>query len=182
MSASNKMELALGCDHRGYTAKRKLIAFLLNMGHEVRDLGCHSVNACDYPDYAGAVARVVASGDCDLGILLDASGIGMSVAANKVPGIRAALVHDQVTARLARESNHCNVLCIGTDLVNEDQLHRIVETFLTAHFMEGRHVRRVNKIKQMEVDARHAEGHPCPLVGRGSKAASVVSGLVDQAV
>ena len=155
MSVSGKMRIALGCDHRGYAAKRKLIPLLLKWGHEVRDLGCDSVAACDYPDYAGAVARVVAADECDLGILLNGSGIGMSVAANKVPGILAGLVHDQVTVRLARESNHCNVLCIGTDLVNEDQLHRIVEIFLTAHFVQGRHLRRVNKIKQMETEATH---------------------------
>jgi ribose 5-phosphate isomerase B len=147
------MKIALGCDHRGYEGKRKLLPLLRKWGHEVRDLGCDSVASCDYPDYAAAVAHAVISGQCEVGILLDGSGIGMSIAANKVIGIRAALVHDEVTARLARESNHCNVLCIGTDLLGEDHLRKIVEIFLTTHFMDGRHVRRVNKIRQMEADA-----------------------------
>lgn len=150
------MKIALGCDHRGYEGKRKLLPLLRKWGHEVRDLGCDSVAACDYPDYAAAVAHAVVSGQCEVGILLDGSGIGMSIAANKVLGIRAALVHDEVTARLARESNHCNVLCIGTDLLGEDHLRKIVEIFLTTHFMDGRHVRRVNKIMKMEADALDA--------------------------
>ncbi len=157
------MKIALGCDHRGYEGKRKLVPLLRKWGHEVRDLGCDSVAACDYPDYAAAVAHAVVAGQCEVGILLDGSGIGMSIAANKVVGIRAALVHDEVTARLARESNHCNVLCIGTDLLGEDHLRKIVEIFLTTHFVDGRHVRRVNKIKQMEADtlelSQQARGH-----------------------
>lgn len=167
MSAAAKT-IALGCDHRGYAAKRKLAPVLHQWGYEVRDLGCDSSAACDYPDYAGAVGRVVAAGECHFGILLDASGIGMCVAANKVPGVRAALVHDQLTARLARESNHCNVLCIGTDLVTEDHLGRIVHIFLSTHFLEGRHLRRVGKIMQLEAAASHAECHICPLAGKNA--------------
>ncbi len=150
------MKIALGCDHRGYEGKRKLLPLLKSWGHHVQDFGCDSHDACDDPDYAGAVAKAVASGAFEVGILLDGSGIGMSIAANKVPGIRAALVHDQVTARLARESNHCNVLCIGTDLLSEEQLRRIVDIFLTSSFAGGRHLRRIAKIDQLEAEGRRA--------------------------
>jgi len=119
--------------------------------------------ACDYPDYAGPVAKAVASGEYEVGILLDGSGIGMSIAANKGCGIRAALVHDEVTARLARESNHCNVLCIGTDLLSEDQLRTIVGIFLNSSFAGGRHVRRVAKIGQLE--AAGLRGTPAKVTG-----------------
>lgn len=144
------MKIAVGCDHRGYEGKRTLVPLLRKWGHEVRDFGCEGITACDYPDYAGAVAHAVASGEYQIGILLDGSGIGMSVAANKVHGIRAALVHDEVTARLAREHNHCNTLCIGTDLLSHDLMRRIVEIFLTSNFAEGRHSRRIAKIVQLE--------------------------------
>ena len=148
------MKIALGCDHRGFEGKRKLLPLLKMWGHHVHDFGCETHNACDYPDFAGAVAKAVACGDYEVGILLDGSGIGMSIAANKVQGIRAALVHDEVTARLARESNHSNVLCIGTDLLSEEQLRTIVGIFLNSSFAGGRHLRRVAKIDQLE-----AEGH-----------------------
>lgn len=147
------MKVAVGCDHRGFEGKRTLIPLLKKMGHQVHDFGCDSTAACDYPDFAGAVARAVVSGEHEVGILLDGSGIGMSVAANKVYGARAALVHDEVTARLAREYNHCNVLCIGTDLLSHDAMRKIVEIFLTCPFMEGRHTRRVNQIHQIELDS-----------------------------
>jgi ribose 5-phosphate isomerase B len=104
----------------------------------------------DYPDFAVLVARAVASGHYELGILLDGSGIGMSVAANKVRGIRAGLVHDEVTARRAREHNHCNILCLGTDLLSEDQIRQIIEIFLTTNFENGRHKRRVQKVCDIE--------------------------------
>ena len=104
---SNDMKVAVACDHRGYEAKRKLMPILRAMGHEVEDFGCESTASVDYPDYAIPAARAVGSGACDLGILLDGSGIGMSVAANKVIGVRAALVHDEVTAVRARELGGC---------------------------------------------------------------------------
>ena len=144
------MKIAIGCDHRGYEGKRKLIPLLKKLGHHVHDFGCENVTPCDYPDFAGAVAQAVASGDYEIGVLLDGSGIGMSVTANKVFGVRAGLVHDEVTARLARESNHCNVLCIGTDLLSEEQLRTIVEIFLSTPFAPGRHLRRVTKISELE--------------------------------
>jgi ribose 5-phosphate isomerase B len=150
------MKIALGCDHRGFEGKRKVLPLLKEWGHQVHDFGCETHNACDYPDYAGAVAKAVACGDYEVGILLDGSGIGMSIAANKICGIRAALVHDEVTARLARESNHCNVLCIGTDLLSEEMLLRIVGIFLNSSFAGGRHLRRVAKIDQLEAEGLRA--------------------------
>ena len=147
------MKIALGCDHRGFEGKREIAPLLKKWGHEVHDFGCESVTPCDYPDYAGAVAKAVASGAYDIGLLLDGTGIGMSIAANKVIGVRAALAHDEITARLAREYNHCNVLCIGTDLLSDHQLRTIVQIFLTSSFAEGRHVRRVAKVRQLEAES-----------------------------
>ncbi len=144
------MNLAIACDHRGYEAKRKLLPLLAKMGHTVNDCGCDSTAAIDYPDIAYPVARDVASGKFDLGILLDGSGIGMSVVANKVRGVRAALAHDEVTARIAREHNHCNIVCLGVDLLSDEHVKKIVETFLSATIAEGRHARRVEKITKLE--------------------------------
>jgi ribose 5-phosphate isomerase B len=144
------MKIAVACDHRGYDAKRKILPLLKKLGHEVEDFGCESTASVDYPDYAIPAARAVAGGSNDIGIFLDGSGIGMSVAANKVRGVRAGLVHDEVTARRAREHNHCNVLCLGTDLLSEDQIRQIVEIFLTTGFGEGRHARRVEKLSNIE--------------------------------
>jgi len=150
------MKLAIACDHRGYEAKRRLLPVLKQQGHDITDFGCDGPGACDYSDFAAPAARAVAAGTCEAGILMDGSGIGMSIAANKVRGVRAALVHDEVTARRSREHNHCNVLCLGTDLLSEDQIRNIVQIFLTTAFGDGRHVRRVQKlsqIEQQEIDA-----------------------------
>ena len=143
------MKIVIACDHRGYEAKRKLLPLLKKMGHEVEDIGCEGTSAVDYPDYALPAARAVAVGHYDIGILLDQSGIGMSICANKIPKVRAALAHDEVTARIAREHNHCNVLCMGTDLISEETLRSIVDIFLNAQFAEGRHARRVAKIDEL---------------------------------
>lgn len=162
------MRIAVGCDHRGYEGKRKLLPLLKTWGHVLHDFGCDTHAACDYPDYAGAVAKAVAAGQYEVGILLDGSGIGMSIAANKVCGIRAALVHDEVTARLAREANHCNVLCIGTDLLSEDQLRTIVGIFLNASFTGGRHVRRVAKVDQLEAEGLRGAAKATGSLGAGA--------------
>jgi ribose 5-phosphate isomerase B len=146
------MKLAIACDHRGYEAKRKLIPHLKRQGHEVEDFGCDSTAAVDYPDFALPVSRAVAKGTHEIGILLDGSGIGMSVAANKIRGVRAGLVHDEVTARRAREHNHCNVLCLGTDLLSDEHIKQIVEIFLTTPCGEGRHLRRIEKLKEFETN------------------------------
>jgi ribose 5-phosphate isomerase B len=144
------MNIAIACDHRGFEAKKKLIPFLKKLGHEVKDFGCEGTAAVDYPDFAIPAAKAVADGTHHLGILLDGSGIGMSVAGNKVQDIRAGLVHDEITAHRAREHNHCNVLCLGTDLLSEHQIGKIVEIFLTTPWGEGRHTRRVEKLRDYE--------------------------------
>jgi ribose 5-phosphate isomerase B len=144
------MKIIVACDHRGYEAKLKVVPTLRSAGHEVEDLGCHTNAACDYPDIAVSLARKIQSGDAPVGILLDNSGIGMSVAANKVRGVRAALAHDEITARIARAHNHCNVLCIGCDLVTDDQMRKIVNTFLSAELEGGRHERRVSKVNDIQ--------------------------------
>ncbi|HET6247262.1 MAG TPA: RpiB/LacA/LacB family sugar-phosphate isomerase [Tepidisphaeraceae bacterium] len=148
------MKLALACDHRGYEAKRRLLPALKSKGHEVIDFGCDSTAPCDYPDISTPAARAVVDGNADVGIFLDGSGIGMSIAANKVFGVRAALVHDEVTARIAREHNHSNVICLGTDLLSEDQVRQIVEIFLSVTFADGRHVRRIEKLRELEKEER----------------------------
>jgi ribose 5-phosphate isomerase B len=144
------MNIAIACDHRGYEAKKKLIPLLKKLGHEVQDFGCEGTAAVDYPDFAIPAAKAVADGTSQLGILLDGSGIGMSVAANKVQDVRAGLVHDEITAHRAREHNHCNVLCLGTDLLSEHQIGKIVEIFLSTPWGEGRHTRRVDKLRDYE--------------------------------
>ena len=154
------MKLAVACDHRGFEAKRRLLPLLKKLGHEVEDFGCDGTSAVDYPDHAAPAARAVAAGRCDSAILMDGSGIGMSVAANKVCGVRAALAHDEVTARRAREHNHCNALCLGTDLLSEDQIRQIVEIFLGTPFGEGRHARRVAKLRLLEEEERNAARVP----------------------
>lgn len=146
------MNLALASDHRGYEAKRRLLPALKKLGHEVEDFGCDSVASCDYPDFAVPAARAVIAGKADIAILLDGSGIGMSLAANKIYGVRAALAHDEITARLAREHNHCNVLCLGSDLISEDHLRQVVEIFLSTPFAGGRHDRRVEKVCEIEAE------------------------------
>jgi ribose 5-phosphate isomerase B len=144
------VRIAIASDHRGFEAKKRLAPALTKLGYEIQDFGCEGTTAVDYPDYAVPVSQKVACGDFNVGILLDGSGIGMSIVANKLAGIRAALVHDEVTARRAREHNHCNVLCLGTDLLSEDQIRKIVEIFLNTPFGDGRHVRRIEKLQQVE--------------------------------
>ncbi len=144
------MKIAVGCDHRGFEHKKKIIPVLKSAGHTVVDLGCDSPSACDYPDFAIPAAKAVASSEVEIAILLDSSGIGMSVCANKFKGVRAAVVHDEVMARVARDANHCNVLCLGTDLMAQDQLTKIVEAFIQTPFSEGRHTRRIEKIFEIE--------------------------------
>jgi ribose 5-phosphate isomerase B len=144
------MKLAIACDHRGYEAKRKLLPVLKKLGHEVTDFGCDSTQSSDYPELAASAGRAVARGDAEVAILLDGSGVGMSIAANKIDGIRAALIHDEVTSRRSREHNHCNALCLGCDLLSEDQIKNITEIFLSSTFGDGRHARRVEQVNALE--------------------------------
>src|SRR3954471_19461192 len=146
------MKLAVASDHRGYDAKRKLLPVLKRWGHEVTDFGCDNNSSCDYVDFAVPAARSVARGETAVAILFEGSGIGMSITANKVHGIRAALVHDEYTARRAREHHHCNALCLGAELLGEEHIRNIVEIFLTATFQNGRHSARVEKVMKIQAE------------------------------
>ena len=149
------MKIAVANDHRGYEAKELIKSLLQRKGHEVIDFGTSESKSCDYPDYAVPASLAVARQEADLGILICGSGIGMSITANKVPGIRAALCHDELTATMSRKHNDANVLCLPAMLLNDPLVTRIVETWLAAEFEGGRHGRRVEKM--MEVDKIDSE-------------------------
>lgn len=144
------MLIALGCDHRGLVLKQAVIKLLDDMGYESKDLGVFSGVSVDYPDVAVQVGRAVASGQVDYGVLVCSSGIGMSIAANKVKGVRAALCGDTFSAQRARLHNDANVLCLGQDIIGEGLAVDIVRTFLTTGFEGGRHTRRLDKVRELE--------------------------------
>ena len=144
------MRIAIGSDHRGYEAKEKIKVMLISKGYEVLDFGAECAASCDYPDAAYPTCKSVVSGVSVSGILLCGSGIGMSISANKVRGIRAALCHDELTAEMSRRHNNANVLCLPADLIGEELTRRIVETWLKSNFEGGRHERRVKKIAAYE--------------------------------
>lgn len=145
------MRLAVASDHGGFRLKAEIISFFKEQGIEFEDLGTYSEESVDYPDYALAVAEAVASGKFDLGVVCCGTGIGVSISANKVPGIRAALCHDTFSARMAREHNDANVLTLGQRVVGPGLALDIVRTFLEAGFQGGgRHSRRVDKICGIE--------------------------------
>jgi len=143
------MRIAIGCDHRGLDLKQFIIKLLNQTEHNYEDFGSYTADPVDYPDIARKVAEEVAGGDFDRGILICDTGIGMSIAANKVKGIRAALCYDVFTAQRARQHTDANILCLGTRQT-EDTVREIVEVFLNTQFEGGRHQRRVDKIKVME--------------------------------
>jgi len=143
-------KVAVGSDHGGWRLKKEIIEYLAARQIPYRDFGTGSEESCDYPDYALAVARAVAGGDFERGILICGTGIGMAIAANKVPGIRAALCHDTFSARASREHNDANILTLGQRVVGPGLALLIVETWLNAEFTGGRHARRLAKIKDLE--------------------------------
>jgi ribose 5-phosphate isomerase B len=147
---SQKPRIAVGSDHAGFPLKETLRAFLISADYAVQDHGTHSEESVDYPDFGKAVAQSVAAGKADLGLVVCGSGIGISIAANKVAGIRAALVHDVNTARLSREHNNANVLALGGRIVTEAQAVEILQAFLSTPYAGGRHQRRLDKIASME--------------------------------
>jgi ribose 5-phosphate isomerase B len=148
---SSARRVALGADHGGYELKEVLKAFIAEeLGWEVHDCGTHSTDAVDYPDYAAAVAREVAAGRCARGVVVDAAGIGSSMAANKIAGVRCALCHDDRTVVNSREHNDANVLSLGAHVVNRGLAQRLVRLFLSTPFAGGRHERRVQKIMALE--------------------------------
>ncbi len=145
------MRVALGCDHRGLKLKEAIIGLLPQLGHEYQDFGCYSTDPVDYPDIARDVAGAVAAGKFEHGILICSSGIGMSIAANKVHGIRAALCCNVLSAQGARCHNDANVLCLGEDVLQQSTAMDIVKTYLSSTFEGGRHARRLDKVRGMEV-------------------------------
>lgn len=147
--------VAIGADHGGFELKERLKGYLRDWGYQVLDLGTSSSDAVDYPDFAEAVGNAVARGDAWLGVVLDSAGIGSSIAANKVPGVRAALCYDRATARNSREHNDANVLTLGAKLISEEAAREILAVWLATPFAGGRHQRRVDKI--LGIEARHAK-------------------------
>ena len=145
------MRIAIGCDHHGPDLKQFIIELLTAAGHQYEDFGCHTTDPVDYPDIARKVAEAVATGHFERGILICNNGIGMSIAANKVKGIRAALCYTALNARRTRQHNDANILCLGAGEEQEQEpVSDIVNAFLTSEFEGGRHLRRVNKIKDIE--------------------------------
>jgi len=143
------MRIAIGSDHAGLRLKQALVAQLEAGGMSVLDVGTHTDDSVDYPDYGAAVGRAVASGRADLGVCACGSGIGIAIAANKVPGVRAATVHDVTSAHLAREHNDANVVCFGERLIGAEVAKEALQAFLNAKFEGGRHQRRVDKIDSL---------------------------------
>ena len=145
------MKIALGCDHGALALKNKLVSHLEKRGFEVKDFGTYTLDSCDYPDFAGAAAKAVASGECSRGIVLCTTGIGVSIAANKVKGIRCALLSDLMSARLTREHNDTNMMAIGAAVVGEGLALEIVDTWLDTEFSHNeRHQRRIDKVMALE--------------------------------
>ena len=140
------MKIALGCDHGGYELKCQIIKLLEAKGYEYQDFGCHSLDSCDYPEFGEAAARAVASGECEYGIVVCTTGIGISIAANKVAGIRCAHCADCLEAEMTRRHNDANMMAIGAGFTGKNMAERMVEVFLTTEFEGGRHQRRVDKL------------------------------------
>tara|TARA_B100001248_G_scaffold241598_1_gene208366 strand:- start:40446 stop:40877 length:432 start_codon:yes stop_codon:yes gene_type:complete len=141
------MKVSIGADHGGISLRESIIEVLEEAGHEVVDHGTKSKESVDYPDYAQAVGKDVASGDCDFGVLVCTSGIGMSISANKIPGVRAALIYNEDAAEYARRHNNANVICVGEKYVTPYIGARCMKMFLETPFEGGRHERRVGKIE-----------------------------------
>ena len=145
------MKIAVACDHGGLNLKKAMIAYVEKLGHEVVDFGTNSFDSCDYPDFASAAAEAVASGECERGILVCSSGIGVSIVANKVPGIRCAHCHDTYCAKYTRLHNDANMIAFGEKVVGVGLMQEIVNLFLTTEFEGGeRHNRRIDKITKIE--------------------------------
>lgn len=153
-----RKHIAIGADHAGYQLKQAIVQFLVTSGYSVEDMGTHSEDSVDYPDYGLRVAQAVATGKADLGILICGTGIGMSIVANKVQGIRAAVATDCYMARMAREHNDANILCLGGRVVGAGSALDIVQVFLATPVAGERHARRIEKIQAMESMSRKDAG------------------------
>ena len=148
------MKIALGSDHGGYALKCDIIKLLEAKGYDYQDFGCYSLESCDYPEFGEAAARAVASGECEYGIVICTTGIGISIAANKVAGIRCAHCADSLEAEMTRRHNDANILALGARVVGHGLALKIVETFLDTEFEGGRHARRVDIISAIEERSR----------------------------
>lgn len=144
------MKIAVGNDHRGVAVKQRLLGLLAELGHDVADLGAQSPASVDYPDYAIPVAEAVSAGRAERGVLICGTGHGMCIAANKVAGVRAANCRDVVDAELSRRHNDSNIMCLSADLIGEEQVEKMVRTWLATDFEGGRHARRLDKIAGYE--------------------------------
>ena len=145
------MRISIGCDHGALALKNKMVAHLTKKGYDVKDCGTYTADSCDYPDYAAVAAKSVASGECEKGIVLCTTGIGVSIAANKVKGIRCALLSDVMSARLTREHNDTNMMAIGAGVVGEMLALEILDTWLETEFSYNeRHQRRIDKVMALE--------------------------------
>ena len=144
------MKIAIASDHGAFALKEKIKAHLLQKGYEVKDFGTNSTESCDYPDFAGPAAKAVAAGECEKGIVLCTTGIGVSMTANKVKGIRCALLHDLLSARLTRQHNDTNMMALGAAVTGDMLALEIVDTWLTTEFEGGRHRRRIDKLMSYE--------------------------------
>ena len=145
------MKIAIGCDHGALDLKNKVVAHLQKKGFEVQDFGTYTLDSCDYPDYAEKAAKAVASGECEKGIVLCTTGIGISIAANKVKGVRCALLHETWSAKMTREHNDTNMMALGAAVVGEMLALEIVDTWLGTEFSnEAKHQRRIDKVMALE--------------------------------
>ena len=142
------MKIAVASDHRGVNVKQKIVRQLTDLGHDAIDFGPASTESVDYPDYAAKVAAAVTSNEAERGILICGTGIGMCIAANRYPGVRAAPCHDDLTAEMSRRHNDANVMCLSADLLGEHLINRMVEIWVKTQFEGGRHARRLEKIEQ----------------------------------
>ena len=145
------MKIAIACDHGALALKNKMVAHLNEKGYEVKDFGTHTLDSCDYPDFAAPAAKAVASGQCEKGVVLCTTGIGVSITANKVDGIRCALLSDVMSARMTREHNDTNMMAIGAGVVGEMLALEILDTWLGTEFSHNeRHQRRIDKVMALE--------------------------------
>lgn len=142
--------ISIASDHGGYALKEAVKAHLLEKGYEVKDFGTNSLESCDYPDFAAPAAQAVASGECERGIVICTTGIGVSMVANKVKGVRCGLCCDPLSAELTRRHNNANMLALGAGIIGQNLALRIVDTFLAEEFEGGRHQRRVDKVMALE--------------------------------
>ena len=144
------MKISVGCDHGALELKNLVVAHLEKQGHQVTDFGTHTTDSCDYPEFAAAAAKAVADGTCDKGIVLCTTGIGVSITANKIPGIRCALLSDVMSARMTRQHNDTNMMAIGAAVVGQMLALEIIDTWLGTDYEVGRHQRRIDKMMALE--------------------------------